>query len=61
MVSTFSSVITAQEQGTTTFETARILGHSTPSTTEKHYTSISDERIRDVGNMVGDLLEQAKQ
>ena len=60
MVSTFSSVITAQEQGTTTFETARILGHSTPSTTEKHYTSISDERIREVGNMVGDLLNREK-
>jgi integrase len=51
----------AQEQGASTFETARMLGHSTPVTTEKHYTSVSDDRIREVYNMVGNLLEQAKQ
>ena len=48
----------AQEQGASTFETARMLGHSTPVTTEQHYTSISDERMREVSNMVGDQLEQ---
>ena len=47
----------AQEQGASTFETSRMLGHSTPSTTEQYYTSISDERMREVGNMVGDLLK----
>lgn len=50
----------AQEQGASTFETARMLGHSTPVTTEKHYTSISDDRMREVSNMVGNLLEQSE-
>ena len=44
--------------GASTFETARMLGHSTPVTTEQHYTSISDERMREGSNMVGDQLEQ---
>ena len=48
----------AQEQGASTFETARMLGHSTPSTTEKHYTSISDERMRAIGNTVGEQLKE---
>jgi len=47
----------AQEQGASTFETSRMLGHSTPSTTEQYYTSISDERMREVANKVGDLLK----
>lgn len=50
----------AQEQGASTFETARMLGHSTPSTTEKHYTSISEQKMREVSNMVGDLLNRVK-
>ncbi len=50
----------AQEQGASTFEAARMLGHSTPSTTEKHYISLSPERMRVVANSVGDLLKGSK-
>ena len=48
----------AQEQGASAFEASRMLGHSTPSTTEKHYTSISDERMRAIGNTVGEQLKE---
>ena len=47
----------AQEQGASTFETGRMLGHSKPSTTEEHYTSQLDQRMREVANSVGDLLK----
>jgi len=46
----------AQEQGASTFEASRMLGHSTPLTTEKNYTSISDERMREITNKVDSQL-----
>ena len=49
----------AQELGASTFETARMLGHSTPSTIEEYYTSISDQRMREIANSVGDKFKEA--
>jgi len=45
--------------GASAFEAAIMLGHSKPSTTEDYYMSISDARMREITNKVGDLLKGA--